>query len=231
MRQNVLSGKHWKKWITVKRAGITLGTLALIITILGHVFQSDGFFLGKLFEELWANLGTELLSIAITILIIDELYQKRDEQREKEQLILQMGSPDAAFSQEAIRKLRSHGWLIDGSLRGVDLSWANLEKGYLWNADLQKANFSHAKLSGTYLTKANLSGAIIKEDQFKQLRNLRGAIMPSGDYYDGRFNLEGDFHLAREKGVNVLDPNAMAKFYKVSVETYLKGQEIIKSNT
>ena len=88
MRKRFLARRNWQKRITIKRIGITLGSLALLITLLGHIYQSGTFNLSELVIELWANLGTELLSIAITILIIDELYQIRDAQREKESLIL-----------------------------------------------------------------------------------------------------------------------------------------------
>ena len=136
-----------------------------------------------------------------------------------------MASQDSSFSQEAIRKLRAHGWLTDGSMEGAKLRWANLEKGYLWGALLQKVDFHKANLSDAFLEHADLTGATnLTSEQLIKVRNLRRAKMPSGKYYDGRFNIEGDFFLARQEGVNIEDPNTMAKFYGVAVEEYIEGQ-------
>ena len=51
--------------------------------------------------------------------------------------------------------------------------------------------------------------------------------MPDGDIYDGRYNLEGDLEFARWWGRAIAeDHQAMAYFYGVSLETYIRGQEL-----
>jgi hypothetical protein len=49
--------------------------------------------------------------------------------------------------------------------------------------------------------------------------------MYHGNQYDGRYILEGDLEAAREQGADPEDSSAMARFYGVSVEEYLSGQE------
>lgn len=122
-----------------------------------------------------------------------------------------MDSPTNSIAREAVRILRARGWLTDGSLQGA----------YLYRANLQS----------TFLVKADLAGARdLVDEQLVQARMLRGAIMVNGDRYDGRFNLEGDLEEAVREGTDVNDPEAMASFYGVSPEVYLRGQTWAKNN-
>lgn len=211
--------------------GIVLCVVGLMIILGGHLYQEGKFIGSLLIKDLWANVGAEILSIALTVLIIDRLNNRRLTTMEKSRLLLQMASPDSSVSQEAIRLLRAYGWLQDGSLREINLAWANLERGYLWNADLQGAKFLKANLKNVYLTYANLKGALdLSVDQLRQARNMKMAIMPDGSLYDGRFNLDGDIFRAQENMVDINSPNAMAKFYGVSLESYKQGQNWAQNN-
>ena len=49
--------------------------------------------------------------------------------------------------------------------------------------------------------------------------------MPDGNLYDGRFNLQGDFADASILHVDLNDPEAIAAFYGVSLEDFLRGQQ------
>ncbi len=129
--------------------------------------------------------------------------------------------------------------LMDADLRNVDfhqahlqwadLSRANLQGAKLTRANLQGANFSGANLSGADMFKANLFEARnLQPAQLAQAGRLWGAIMPDEETYDGRYNLPGDRKFAEWGRVNVDDPEAMAKFFGVSLETYLRGQELGK---
>jgi hypothetical protein len=104
---------------TVRRVGVTLALLASLVAVIGYLSQhadlSLGLFLSHLTADFYANVSTELGSIAITVLIIDSLNQRRMTRQEKAELVLQMSSPDNAFAQEAVRRLRARGWLKDGS--------------------------------------------------------------------------------------------------------------------
>jgi uncharacterized protein YjbI with pentapeptide repeats len=110
-------------------------------------------------------------------------------------------------------------------LESADLCMANLQDAKLTRTNLRSANFSHADLAGADLYKADLRGARnLTREQLLRVRRLWGAIMPDGETYDGRYGLPGDLGQARWAKVDLNDPKAMAGFYGVPFETYLRGQ-------
>ena len=114
------------------------------------------------------------------------------------------------------------------------LEWADLRMADLRSAKLTRANLSGSNLSGTNLAradlyKANLRGAQnLTDEQLSNVRRLWGAIMPDGNPYDGRFNLQADLVLARWAKIDTEDVEQMADFFGVSLDTYLSGQEYTK---
>ena len=115
--------------------------------------------------------------------------------------------------------------LHQAHLEWADLSKANLSNTKLTRANLQGANLSQTNLDGADLYKANLLEARnLTDEQLSQAKRLFGATMPDGSLYDGRFNLTGDLEFARWGRVDVNDPEAMAEFLGVSLETYLHSQ-------
>lgn len=109
-------------------------------------------------EDFYANLATECASVAVTIFVIDYLYDRRSKLEEKQRIIEQMRSPSAEFAKEAIRIVDEKGWLRDGSLRGANMMDAHLNEAYLTGAHLERAF-----LRGAHLEKANLKGAHLEE--------------------------------------------------------------------
>jgi len=110
-------------------------------------------------------------------------------------------------------------------LQYADLSKADMSATKLTRVDLQGANLSQTNLSGADLYKANLKEARnLTEDQIAQAKRLWGALMPEGELYDGRYNLAGDITFAQWGRIDINDPEAMANFFGVSLETYLHGQ-------
>ena len=87
----------------IKRIAILLVMLAILfieITYLDYGSPSFIEFIKMLFTNYSVNLVTEFVSISATILIIDEIYQRRSLDNEKEDLCIQMTSPDNAFAME-----------------------------------------------------------------------------------------------------------------------------------
>jgi len=112
-------------------------------------------------------------------------------------------------------------------LQRANLSMANLNGVKLARANLQGANLSNANLHGVDFFKANLQDVCnLTDEQLSQAKRLYGSLMPDGNLYDGRYNLDGDLEFARWGRVDVQDPRAMAYFLGVSLETYQKGQEM-----
>ena len=126
--------------------------------------------------------------------------------------------------------------LFKAKLMGVDfhqahmarsnLSMADLSGAKLSRADLQGADFSEANLENADLFKTNLQGARnLTDEQLLKVKRLWGATMPDGSPYNGRFKLQGDLEFAQWGKVDIYDPEAMAYFLGVSLETYMLGQE------
>jgi len=134
-------------------------------------------------------------------------------------------------------------------LQDTDLSTANLSKADLQMANLHSANLSQANLEGTRFIKANLrgcnfDGANLRDsiltganlqsacnlsyEQLSAVSSLRGATLPDGSRYDGRFNLTGDQWTAATWRVDLNDPEEAAEFYGVSLHDYLFGQGMEK---
>jgi uncharacterized protein YjbI with pentapeptide repeats len=111
-------------------------------------------------------------------------------------------------------------------LEWSDLSMADLRGTKLTRVTLYGSNLSQTKFARADLYKANLRDARnLTEGQLSQFKRLWGAIMPDGLPYDGRYNLPGDLDLARWSKVDIEDPEKMAEFYGVSLDTYTIGQK------
>lgn len=195
------------------------------------------------------NFGTGMGGSLVTFILLDLLIGSREKQEadamEKARLIRQMRSRDSGLALIAVEELRAHGWLLDGSVRGANLVSANLQAGYLRRASLRDVNLHKANLQKTRLGNTDLRGARLEDAniaeadldeaklygaqvtlaQLAQVNRLRGASMPGGERYDGRFNLPGDLKDAAAAGIPLSDPEAMADFYDVAREEYLAGQQ------
>lgn len=259
-------------WWTGAKVALILGVMGLVSGVIGYTHQHpEGFTFGQFVADYYTNISTDLVSIALTVLLIDSLERRRDEEeriarertreqikleRYKQNLIRQMGSKINGEACRAVEKLRGEGWLEDGSLvalqlrdanlENADLRWACLKRAQLYRANLRGANLFGADLEGAHLAGANLTMAQMGQINLlhaylegadlrgaRKLSNaalthaarLKGTIMPDGNRYNGCFNLRGDLNKSRKAGINPADPNAMAAWYDVSVESYLRGQE------
>jgi uncharacterized protein YjbI with pentapeptide repeats len=141
-------------------------------------------------KEMGTNLAAEAAGLAFTVLVIDVVAARHSEEREKRDLILQMGSPDNAFAREAVRKLNARGWLVDGSLRGANLDCADLHGASLCKADLRGAKLGRGNLIGADVRGAYLDGARL------YLCKLNGADL-EGAGLRGAFLYEADLSGAR----------------------------------
>lgn len=144
--------------ITPRAAAFALLVVGLAILILGYRYQHPkGLSWSALTSDLYANVGVDFVSIAITVLGIDALNQRREARMEKRRLIREMGSRDNGIALRAVQELREYGYLSDGSLHSVWLMRANLEGAELYSADIRGAALHSANLRGAELIGANLS--------------------------------------------------------------------------
>lgn len=186
-------------------------------------------------REYAINFGPEAAGIALTVLILDLLNERRSEHvlesQMKEQLIREMRSRHNDTALSAVEKLRVHGWIEDGTLKGVDLSGARLQTANLYRANLQGVNFGKTQLQKSSLRYANFTNAKnLSNEQLVQAYALMRAIMPDGNLYDGRFNLPRDIEHANQNGFDASDSQSMAEYLRISHKEYLEGQQWAKNN-
>lgn len=156
-------------------SSILITSLAVLLLLCGIITLNSS-------KEILKALAPELIGIAITILVVDRLYQLRSSQLEKRQIIHQLASHSNEFALEAVRIARERGWLTDGTLRNASLSQANLKGADLSQADLRGANLFGANLEGAWLSNesqgyylsANMLPFFLQNDEI-QGADLRGA--------------------------------------------------------
>ena len=117
-------------------------------------------------EELWVSLIPEFISIAITIIIIDAIYNKRSEDEQKNILIGKMGSNNNNVATEAWEELDARGWGSDGSLRGKFLISTNLDGNSFTGADMRNVMLSFSSLKNTTWIETDLEGASLDHTDF-----------------------------------------------------------------
>ena len=136
-------------------------------------------------DSLLGNLRTDAITVAATVIVIEELGRYRARLEEKERLIRQMASHSNDFALEAVRQIVENGWDRDGSLCRRYFSGANLERVNLYKANLERTNFQFANLRNSQLRKANLESAVLQfanlQKSFLREANLKGAYLNSTD--------------------------------------------------
>lgn len=220
----------------VLKVTIILVAVSLLIFSLYSTWLEFGirlsweFPIGSFLREYAINFGPEAAGIALTVLILDFLNERRSEHhieaQLKEQLVQESKSRNNFTAINAIEKLRVYGWLEDGTLSGVNFFGANLQDINFWQADLSQSNFRSVNLSNSSLRFADLSGSKnLTDEQLIKTLALRAAKMPTGGLYDGRYNLSGDIEQAKQQG---FDPNvaeSMSEYLQIPIGEYLAGQE------
>ncbi len=188
---------HDEKFIYQIMGGVAL--LAAGILLGAAIFAQDSGYA--------TNLYTEILSIIVTVFILNLLAERREEVREeqklKAQLVRDAGSQSNEAALKAITELQQREWLEDesGLLKGENLAGAKLQGANLLRANLQNTNLFGANLQDTDLFQANLQGANI---QFSRLPNadLRGANLQTARLF--HVNLQdANLGLARLQGADL----------------------------
>ena len=237
---------YWKTF-TIERFGAVLAVIALVVAVAGYINQHGGLLnLTNIFGDFYANVSSELISIVITVLVVDRLNrarEKRDnealqarlDEQELTRLKALLGSNENVVTKIAVAELSAKGWLEDGSLADTYLREANLTGAYLRGAwlqgstlrfvNLEGANLMDANLEDTNLSYAQISGANLS---FAQISNsiLYAAIFENAELSSANLestNLEG-IHL---KGANVRHANLSGANM---VDSYLEGTNLMDSN-
>ncbi len=161
------------------------GTLLVLLGVLigGVMFRGDSGYP--------TNLYTELISIGVTVFILDlraDWRENRRREREiKDRLIRDAGSTVNDSANAAVDEIRKRGWLVGvnslligmdlrrANLRGARFDLANLSGADLFDAELRGANLRNATLVGVTLQNADL------QDAHLWAANLEGASLRGAD--------------------------------------------------
>ena len=170
--------------LEVRRFGFLLLVLSLLSGIYGYSVDNrnpDGTINWNwsiFVREYYANISSELGSVAVTVLIIDYLNDRRQKQEEKQRLIRQMGSTEHGLAMNAVEELKAMGATKDGSLVSVNLENARLTGVRLGRADLRKSRMDFADFSTGHLYFANLQGADMSGS------DLRGTVLTGANLHN-----------------------------------------------
>ncbi len=183
-----------------------LGGFVAVVVLVGIgvlLFASDA-------PDYWQNIYITGIGAVLTVGILDRQAEHRAVRQRKEELILQMGSPDNGFAVEAVRLLRQKGWLTDGSLKGAFFWGANLYGATLVGANLHGANLHGANLVGAKLHSANLQGTRLPASNL-QGANLQNAKLIGSNFSDS--NLQGAYLMgANLHGAYLADANLQGAY-------------------
>jgi hypothetical protein len=183
-------------WLfTVRKVGAGLLILSFVVGIVGYGTINGEFRLYDFLRDYYTNISTELGSVAIAVLIIDSLNDRRQRESEKERLIRQMRSGENGIALQAVEELRAIGAVKDGSLRKQNLESANLENVRLGRADMREArmdfcnmskgHFYFADLHGADMSGVNLQEAVMTGANLRNVdlvaAHLEGALMSEVD--------------------------------------------------
>lgn len=180
----------FKSWTIIKTTGVLflLGGIGLIFL---HFYPHNWYF-NKIISEVYANFSAEFISIAITILLINYLYDSKEKQNLKKRLIRDLGSEERSTCSNALLELKENGWLTDGTLKNAKLSNANLMNLDLSGADLEGVNLDNAELSNAILKNVNLKNARLCKTILSNANlsnsNLTDAILQGAQLYETKLN-------------------------------------------
>lgn len=177
-----------------------------------------------------ANLVPEAVGIFFTVLIIDRLDSIREEQVIKDQLVRRLQSRYNHTALQAVEELRVLGYLEDGTLRNRNLRGSSWEDANMYMANLEGSDLGNAVLERADFVFANLKDVNVTDEQLVKADVMRGATMPDGKPYDGRYRLRGDYAYARRKDIDIESAEKMAEWYGVPLDKYRDGQRWADEN-
>jgi len=161
-------------WVTITSLGVAALVFGLLAAVLDHRDSTSGLQVGRFLENFYRENRGTLVGIGITVLILDQLYKRREDQEKRVRLTKALASPDPAAALTALEALRTEEWLDDETLLGINLHEARLEGADLHGANLRGAYLAAAELAGAKLGRADLRGANLTDASLRGA-DLRGA--------------------------------------------------------
>ena len=160
---------------------LLLIVIAIVTIVIGYsvVHSSEAVgFIFNVFNDFYANVSSELISIVITVLVLDRLNERRQNAQELRRLTALMNSDENMITKIAVAELRARGWLENNSLKGSHFHEANLKKARLESVVMERCSFFRSNMEGAILSKSNFN-----QSHFT-LTNLRRASMSDTNFQD-----------------------------------------------
>ena len=188
-------------------------------------------------REFIEDLIPEFIITVLTISILERFSDSRSREAKITSLYRKSYSQENLVALSNLEEIKVSEFAAEGEsvlenrdLKGADWTNADLKKFSLRNSDLRQTRLVDADLSF-----ANLEGVLVASEQLAVCKSLRGARMPDGSRYDGRFRLAGDLHVFNAYGFDQLDPAKLspetaAKILGVDLAVYTKGQQWAEDN-
>lgn len=167
--------------------GFILLVLSILAITLGHIRQRGSFDVGLLLDEMWANVGAELASIAITVLIIDRIYRIQSERKEKALRESELRTQQQLYeyrlyraATQAEKQVLLYEMCVRNLLEGINLAQLDLSGIALGRLPAGSSIDPfyplprHEEPKTISMRGANLSGCLLNETDFSHI-DLRGA--------------------------------------------------------
>ncbi len=142
------------------------------------------------------DLRAEFISIALAVLVLEELARYRNHLVYRQATILQMASRSNEFALDAARIVVQEEWHKRDYLKEIDLTGAclqrsnledaNLEWAQAWEAHFEEADLTNVCLDRADLKNAHFEGGHLWEIHFREAdlsgANFKGAKLPNADF-------------------------------------------------
>jgi hypothetical protein len=165
----IVRRKNLNVWSWVVYLLAFLFVVGGILTLYYGIIYLDGFFSWKsLVNQSLGNFGIGLIDTAITILIIDNVYQFRERRALFMQLLRQVRSKDNTTALQALDDLQANGFLNKKVFYKSNLSGANLENAQLFaGLNMSGTKFSHAILKNVNFHNTELNSAVLSDTDLR----------------------------------------------------------------
>ncbi|OJJ16986.1 hypothetical protein BKI52_30175 [marine bacterium AO1-C] len=176
----------------VKKLGIVLSIIAILLVVFGYLSVHEKFTWDSLINDFYANLAAEIGSIAITIIIVDRIVRRQEEKQNeielKNKLIRDIHSPVNSIANNAVHELRALGrltgkdaWTKETKLGGLaNLVNARLYDANFYGTSLIGANLFMADLRNVDFRNTDLTGVNLFESNIKRAKFNEYTILPDG---------------------------------------------------
>jgi hypothetical protein len=186
---------------------VVMVALAIITAIISLILETDR--TRQWYGDWFQGVSTEMVGAIVTTIlftfILGAVQEQQAQTELKKELITQLGSTVNSEAVRAAERLAENDWIRDGSLRDVDLSFADLSGALLFVADMEGATMFSAILQRADLSSANLQDAFLQGVDFQEAVleavNFQSAVLEEANFRDA--NLKA----ANFSGASLLSAN------------------------